>query len=296
MKSIFRYPGGKSVLSVQKRILQHKPENITEYREPFVGGGGIFFALEPLETRWINDADQNLMSVYIALQTRPDDFILNCRQIEPEKKGEEKCSTKPGGKALYNKRLKEQFDNFADNSECDQALRYFFINRTVWSGRVRYGVKSQMYYSKPEGWNIIKKDILEKAAKHLKNVRITIGSYEHLLLEPSDKNCWIYCDPPYYVNSTLPEKLKLYDHNFTFSDHQLFADICKKSPHKICISYDDRPELRAIYEKIGFNIHTASWVYGGTSSAKSIQNHIYMDDNNEKVGKKIGKELIITNY
>ena len=48
--------------------------------------------------------------------------------------------------------------------------------------------------------------------------------------------------------------------------------------------------------KIGFNIYEESWTYGGTSSAKSIKNHVYMDENESLVRKKVGKELIITNY
>jgi DNA adenine methylase len=143
MKSIFRYPGGKSVSTVQKRILKYKPNDINEYREPFVGGGGIFFAMDKIENRWINDIDKNLMTVYLALRDRPDDFINKCRQIEPQKPDEEKVATKPGGKALYNKRLKEVFEYFAENETCDQALRYFFVNRTVWYGRVRYITVSQ---------------------------------------------------------------------------------------------------------------------------------------------------------
>lgn len=46
MQSIFRYPGGKSRSSAQQKILRFAPENYAEYREPFVGGGGIFFAVD----------------------------------------------------------------------------------------------------------------------------------------------------------------------------------------------------------------------------------------------------------
>ena len=296
MKSIFRYPGGKSKPAVQNKILNFFPKDITEYRESFVGGGGIFFAFNPIENRWINDLDKNLIQVYLALRDRPENFINNCRAIEPEKKGEPLASTKPGGKEIYNARLKKWFEHFSENENCDQALRYFFVNRTVWGGRVRYGVKCQMYYSKPSGWNITAKPIMEQAAEHMKNVKITNTSYEEILLTPSENNCLVYCDPPYYVNSLLPEKLKLYDNNFTVEDHQRFADTCKKSPHKICISYDDTPEIRDLFEKIGFNIYEESWTYGGTSSAKSIKNHVYMDENESLVRKKVGKELIITNY
>ena len=296
MKSIFRYPGGKSKPAIQKTILKYVPQDIKEYREPFVGGGGIFFAMPEVETRWINDLNKNLIEVYKALQERPEEFIKKCREIEPEKKVEPLVSTKPGGKAIYNARLKEWFDFFAENENCDQALRYYFVNRTVWGGRVRYGVKCQMYYSKPAGWNITTKPLMEQAAKHMKDVKITYQSYESIILEPSDKNVWIYCDPPYFVNTLLPEKLKLYDNNFTKQDHEKFAQICKSSLHKICISYDDCPEIREIYNKIGFNIHEEGWTYGGTSSAKSIENHIYMDEDKEIVKKKVGKELVITNY
>lgn len=45
-KSPLRYPGGKS--RALKQILPHVPLNISEFREPFVGGGSVFFAIRNL--------------------------------------------------------------------------------------------------------------------------------------------------------------------------------------------------------------------------------------------------------
>ena len=42
-KSPLRYPGGKS--RALKQILPLIPVNMTEFREPFVGGGSVFFAI-----------------------------------------------------------------------------------------------------------------------------------------------------------------------------------------------------------------------------------------------------------
>ena len=45
-KSPLRYPGGKS--RALKQILPLIPVNISEFREPFVGGGSVFFAIRNL--------------------------------------------------------------------------------------------------------------------------------------------------------------------------------------------------------------------------------------------------------
>lgn len=285
MQSIFRYPGGKTRKNVREKILKYMPSDIQEYREPFVGGGGIFFSIDKSIKRWINDKDENLIQVYLALRDRAAEFISKCREISPAEEGEPLYSV-PKGKAQYNLRLKQYFDFFANNKQCDQALRYFFINRTVWGGRVNYSLKSRLYYSVPEGWNIIKGDKLEQAANHLENVNITSTSYEDVLLEPSDQKCWIYCDPPYLVNSNFSKTSQLYRHNFNLEDHYRFADTIKQSKHKICISYDGGYDLlKSLYKD--FNIHEENWTYCGTSSAKSLS---------VKKSKKNGKELIITNY
>ena len=63
-KLIFRYPGGKSKISVRKKILTYFPDAYEEYREIMVGGGGIFFTIPNNINRWINDIDLNLMLVY----------------------------------------------------------------------------------------------------------------------------------------------------------------------------------------------------------------------------------------
>ncbi len=40
---VFRYPGGKA--KAAKQLIQYSPPHFKEYREPFVGGGGVFWQL-----------------------------------------------------------------------------------------------------------------------------------------------------------------------------------------------------------------------------------------------------------
>jgi DNA adenine methylase len=282
--SIFRYPGGKSKKSILEKIFSKAPKKYNEFREPFCGGGGVFFRIDPSVKRWINDKDEHLMQVYFALRDRPEEFIALCREIEPQKAGEPLCSSRPGGKPLWNARLKKWFDYFADNDECDQALRYFFIHRTVWAGRVRYDLPSRMYFSNPAGWNIVKTNKLEQVAKSLQNTIITNDEY-YQILETPGLDVWIYVDPPYYVNTKLDKNSQLYKHNFSKEDHIVLAENVKKCNHMVMLSYDDDKEgfIRSLYN--GFYIHEEKWVYCGTSSA-----------NTHDKTKKTGNELIITNY
>jgi len=281
--SIFRFPGGKTRKNVRNRILAKAPD-FKSYRETFTGGGGIFFSIPQHIDRWINDIDRNLISVYLALKFSPDEFISKCRSIHPHKEGEALTSARPGGKKIYNARLKKIFDKFSFDEEMDQALRYFFVNRTVWAGRVNYDLPSRMYFSNPQGWNIVKTKKLEKAAELLKNTFITVGSYEPLLTHPGD-DVWVYCDAPYLVNTNMPRSSQLYKYGFTMEDHQKFAEMVRRSSHKICISYDDDEEgiIRELYK--GFYIDEEEWAYCGTSSADGCSKT-----------KRQGKELLITNY
>lgn len=279
--SPFRYPGGKGKKNIRELILSYIPKDTIEFREPFCGGAGVFFGLDPslVKNRWINDINPHLMSVYLALRDRPEEFIKLCRAIDPPKPNEIEESTKTETGKKYNSRLKEIFNSFKYNEEMDQALRYFFINRTVWGGRVNYDKKfeSRLYYSNPNGWNVVKTDKLEKASKMLQGVKITSIDYEKVITEDGD-NVFIYMDPPYLINTGFNNGSKLYQYNFEHDDHKRFIELCKSTKHKFLISYDDNEIIRDWFKD--FNIYSHSWKYCGTTQKE----------------KSIGKELIITNY
>lgn len=279
---IFRYPGGKSKKQIREQIISKFPKDYEEYRDVMVGGGGIFFHVPIDKKRWINDIDENLISVYQALSQDPKKFINKCRKIDVEKEDDGLINSKPNGKAKYNARLKKVFDKLKNNKNSDPALKYLFINRTVWGGRVNYDLESRMYFSNPQGWNIAHTNKMEIAANLLKNVKITSLSYEHLL-QTDGQNVLVYIDPPYVKNTKLDKNSRLYRHNFEMDDHIKLFEHIKLCKHKVIISYDDEKIIRDLYKD--FNLFKTSWTYCGTSSAK-----------NHSKTKKTGKELIITNY
>lgn len=262
-KGAFRYPGSKSRLSIRESILSFFPSGIKEYREPFVGSGGLYFSQNTYEKRWINDLDEGLISVYYSLITNPSGFINSCREIP--------CPIEHKGEDLE-PMLSAKFDELLSGPM--NPLRYFFLNRTCWGGRVRAGLT---YFTYPGGWNITRSnDYLERVAKYISCTRVSSFDYSVLLSEPGD-GVFIYLDPPYMNDTERPGTSKFYDNSFEVEDHEILANRLKDCDHRWCLSYDDHPEIRRLYQ--GYNIYNLSWTYNVPSS-----------------NRPKGDELIITNY
>lgn len=295
MQSIFRYPGGKTKATVQEWIRRQMPPGTREYREPFVGGGGLFFGLSPsdFDTRWVNDINPDLVTVYSVLSDpeRAQAFIARCEEVLPAQPGEPTTEGGMRGGQPVNLRLKEVFDSLvrevydpaSSRDDIDLAFRYFFINRTVFGGRVNYAVPSRLYFSNPEGWNIVNTGRLRKAARHLRGAHVTCGPYRPLFLAPGE-GVWIYADPPYVCNSGFVETSQLYQFNFTEDDHRDLAKavrLARDVGNRVCLSYDDHPLVRQLYpESDGFFLIEGGWSYCGTTNAE----------------KERGKELLILTY
>lgn len=146
-------------------------------------------------------------------------------------------------------------------------------------GRVNYEKTSRMYFSNPDGWNIVKTDKLKNAASLLKNTKVTSGSYKDLLTTDGEK-VFIYCDPPYWRDTELSPNSKLYKYGFTEEDHKILANNIKECKHNVLISYDSHPKIKELYTDDTFRINELSWKYCGSS----------------KKQKTLGTELVITNY
>ena len=83
-RSPLRYPGGKS--RALKKIMPFVPTNIAEYREPFVGGGSVFFAIQDIfqnaiKSYWINDLNYDLYCFWKQVRDDATPLIETLRNI-----------------------------------------------------------------------------------------------------------------------------------------------------------------------------------------------------------------------
>jgi DNA adenine methylase len=266
IKSPLRYPGGKS--KAINQIIKYLPENFTEFREPFVGGGSVFIYLQqkfPDLKIWINDLNPELFLFWKIAQSDISQLVEKVRDIK---------KTYPDGRLLFTDLTSVDINTL---SELERAVRFFVLNRITFSGTVEAGGFSLEAFHKRFTNSSI--DRLEKLANILtKNVKITNLDYSHLL-NKSDQNVFLFLDPPYLI----AKKSKLYgkDGNLhTSFDDQKFAEELQKCPHPWLITYDNSPQIRQNFAWA--NIYEWELQYG-------------MNNYKQKTANK-GKELFITNY
>lgn len=240
-KSPLRYPGGKS--RALKQILPLIPHNIREYREPFVGGGSVFFAIRSIfqkliHSYWINDLNYDLYCFW--KQTR--DNVTNL--VDTLK--DTKIKYDNDGKSLFDE-LASMKDSLSENKqilpEFERAVRFFILNRITFSGIVDSGGYSQAAYESRFTDSSISR--INMISPYLSGVNITCDDYVDALFQEGE-DVYIFLDPPYWK----AKESKLYGTRgslHTSFDHIEFAENMKKCPHKWLITYDDSPKIRELF-------------------------------------------------
>ncbi len=282
VKSPLRYPGGKSRAIAQ--IMSHVPNQITEYREPFVGGGSVYLAMRQAGDRqiqryWINDLNFDLYCFWWSAQNEIDLLaaaVDHCKQHYAN------------GRDLFAHLTRSDLPL----TPLQRAARFFVLNRITFSGTVDSGGYSRQAFEHRFTDSSI--DRLRKLASQLSPpesppelppesssvspVQITNIDYEELLFHAGD-DVFIFLDPP-YLSAT---KSKLYGTKgnlHTAFDHERFANKMRQCPHQWLITYDDCPEIRRLFDFA--NIVEWTLQYGM--------------NNYKQNGAASGRELMIKNY
>ncbi|MBD2409932.1 modification methylase [Nostoc calcicola FACHB-389] len=266
LKSPLRYPGGKS--KAINQIVEYLPDNFSEFREPFVGGGSVFIYLKqkfPDLRIWINDLNRELFLFWKFAQSDIAQLVKEIRHIKAKY---------TDGKLLYTELTTVDVNNLSD---FERAVRFFVLNRITFSGTVESGGFSQEAFHKRFTDSSIER--LEKLENILdKNVEITNLDYSHLLKQAGEQ-VFLFLDPPYFSAT----KSKLYGKDgdlHTSFEHQRFADILQQCHHRWLITYDDSLQIRENFQ----------WA---NISAWELQ---YGMNNYKQNSAAKGKELFITNY
>lgn len=281
LKSPLRYPGGK--VRVAGQLLSYAPEH-AEYREVFAGGAGVFFHKPKAEANWINDRHPGLYAFYRTLR---DDFPAFA----------ELCLKQRGD-------LRAVFDYWVSRRDLmeakgpamllERAVQFYFINRTVWGGRVVYDPdrSSRLYFSNPPGWNNIEKKLKHLAfvSAKLKKATITCKSFEKCMGNVTP-DTFVYCDPPYIRDTYCHATDKLYDKTFNEDHHRLLAEMLDETPAKVMISYDDCAQARELYSSGKWRFIELQWKYCGRHARTKVDKA-----NGIKERKVTGNELLILNY
>lgn len=208
-----RYPGSKQRLI--DFLLPYLPSaNRIEGRfvEPFVGGGAIFFALNP-SMALLSDINSVLIDLYRGIRNYPLKVWTIFQKYPPTKE------------AYYKIR--------DSNKELDlpsRAARTLYLNRTCFKGMWRENSDGQFnvgYGGQDRRW-VINKETLLAVSKYLKKAELKVCDFEETI-DNCNEGDFIFLDPPYCPG----EKELIHNHyvysKFTFVDHNRLAFVLEKA-------------------------------------------------------------------
>lgn len=269
--SPFRYPGGK--FYARKLILEYIPKH-DYYVEPMCGGASIFFAKEKAKRNILNDMDPELVNCLIQIRDSPKELADFLKGIPASKE-----------KHAYFK------NEFKPKNKLEKAARWFYLNRTSYSGIMNmkncywgYGDKFSM---RPENW----RNHLVRISIKLQGVEISNKDFEEVINNSPD-GAFVFLDPPYFNR----DQDKFYTFSFSKDDHTRLMNVLKKNSNrlKFLLTYDNHEEIKKMYSWAK-SIMDKEWNYMIYRTDDQSKNG---DSKNKKHnGKRYkGKEAFILNY
>jgi site-specific DNA-adenine methylase len=127
VKSPLKYPGGKQ--NALKKLIQYVPKSVTEYRDPFVGGGSMAFAISerfPLATIWINDIYEPLVTFWKVLRDHPEALVHELLAMAHD------LHTEADARYLFKELVETVHDGSLD--DLDTAAGFYFLNKCSFFG------------------------------------------------------------------------------------------------------------------------------------------------------------------
>lgn len=202
MKPLIKYRGGKS--KEIPYLEKHIPQFDGRYIEPFFGGGALFFYLEPKQAI-INDINSKLIGFYNGvkndfknlqseLTTIENIYKINRLEFEELKSKNPELRVKDNNEDLYYQ-IRDMFNDLAEKKYSD-ALIYFFINKTAYSGMIRYNAKGEFNVPYGRYENLNTSLVTLAHSKLLSNTEIFNFDYKEIF-RMANEDDFMFLDPPY---------------------------------------------------------------------------------------------------
>lgn len=294
MKPLVKYRGGKS--KEIPHLEKHIPKFDGRYIEPFFGGGAMFFYLEP-KRAIINDINTKLMAFYKGVKSDFDTlqeelseieklYVANRKKFEGLKNKTPNFRVDDENETLYYQ-IRDMFNDLT-NKKYSDALLYFFINKTAYSGMIRYNAKGEFNVPYGRYANLNTSLVTRAHSRLLANTEIYNCDYKEIfaMVEEDD---FMFLDPPYdcvfsdYGNAE-------YKDGFNEKNHTELANSYKQLKCKALMVIGRTPLTEKLYSDMIVDEYGKSYAVNIRNRFKSSATHILIS-NYGNVAKKRFPEL-----
>ena len=180
---IVKWVGGKRQLMFE--LLKNMPKSYNRYFEPFIGGGALFFELQP-DNAYISDMNEELINLYSVVRDSVDELIEDLSKHEVSKE------------YFLEIRNIDRSEEYSKLSNVERASRFIYLNRTCFNGMYRVNSKGEFNvpfgnYKNPR---IIDEHNLLNCSELLKKTEVKCADFSKIL-NKVQKGDFVYFDPPY---------------------------------------------------------------------------------------------------
>jgi len=181
-----KWVGGKR--QIIPEITEVLPKKITHYYEPFVGGGAVFFHLQPKKAV-ICDLNSELINVYKVIKSNLNELIDDLKMHKNDEI------------YFYKIRSLDRAEDFKKLSDIERASRVIYLNKTCFNGlyRVNNSGEFNSPFGKYKNPNIVNEPTLKAVSNFLNSNDITLLNCDYEdCLKTVERNSFVYLDPPYH--------------------------------------------------------------------------------------------------
>ncbi len=255
IKPIIKWVGGKTqILDV---VFQKFPKQISNYYEPFIGGGSVLFELLnqlekntiTVKTINISDINENLINLYNCIKYKPkkllkilkkfkdayDSAPINVKNkgrttITPLEKLED--NVKKSKEHVYYF-LRNQFNEFKNstNKKTKRAALFIFLNKTSFRGvyRENSSGKFNVPFGNYNSLEMFDENNIINCSVLLNKYNVTFTNSDFNTIKETinyKKDTFVYLDPPYYPENET--SFTSYTSNdFNLEQHKNLVELCK---------------------------------------------------------------------
>ena len=296
MKPLVKYRGGKS--KEIPHLEKHIPKFRGKYIEPFFGGGAMFFYLEPKQAI-INDINSKLIGFYEGVKSSFEDLQKELSKIEKiyhinRRKFEELKAKTPtervedDNEALYYQ-IRNMFNDLTDKKYSD-ALLYFFINKTAYSGMIRYNAKGEFNVPYGRYANLNTSLVTKSHSKLLANTEIYNLDYSEIFKMATEDD-FMFLDPPYDCVFSDYGNVEHKD-GFNEKNHIELANHYKNLKCKALMVIGRTPLTEKLYGDFIIDEYGKSYAVNIRNRFKSEANHILVSNYGNEALKRAPKLIL----
>lgn len=226
MKPIIKYRGGKS--KEINNFIEFIPNQYDRYIEPFAGGAALFFYLAP-NAALINDINSRLVNFYSAVRENFDSLKAELTRLELTYRSNqmeyEQIKMKDKSRHVENKNealyylLRDMYNGIIEKKYLDATL-YYFINKTSYSGMLRFNSKGEFNVPFGRYKNFNTQLVSEEHSELLKRTEITNEDYSEIF-NRCTVNDFVFLDPPY--DCIFTDYGNIEQNGFTEDNHRRLA-------------------------------------------------------------------------